>query len=49
MISGVVALLERPSRGSSSKLVRTRLNSAAHYLIVENEGEESPQTIMNFQ
>ena len=42
MISGVVALYGRPLRGSSSRLVRPRLNSAAHFLIVENEGEESP-------
>jgi hypothetical protein len=42
MISGVVAFFGRPSRGSSSRLVRPRLNSAARFLIVENEGEESP-------
>jgi hypothetical protein len=42
MISGVVALFGRPSRGSTSRLVRPRLNSAVHFLIVENEGEESP-------
>jgi hypothetical protein len=41
MISGVVALFGRPSRGSSSRLVRTRLNPAADLLIVENQGEES--------
>jgi len=38
MISGV-ALFGHPSRGSSSRLVRSRLNSAAHFWIVENEGE----------
>jgi hypothetical protein len=42
MISGVVALFECPSCGSSSRLVWPRLNSAAHFLTVENEGEESP-------
>ena len=42
MISGGVPLFWRPSRGSSSRLVRPRLNSASHFLIVENEGEESP-------
>jgi len=42
MISGGVALFGRPSHGSSSRLVQRRLNSAAHFLIVENEGEESP-------
>jgi hypothetical protein len=42
MISDVVALFGCPSRGSSARLVRPRLNSAAHFLIVENEGEESP-------
>ena len=42
MISGVVALFGLPSRGSSSRLVRPCLNSAAHFLIVENKGEESP-------
>jgi hypothetical protein len=42
MISGVVALFGRPSRGSSSRLALPRLNSAAHFLIVENETEESP-------
>jgi hypothetical protein len=42
MISGVVTLFGRPSRGSSSRLVWSRLNSAANILIVENEGEESP-------
>jgi hypothetical protein len=36
MISGVVALFGRPSRGSSLGLVRPRINSAAHFLIVEN-------------
>jgi hypothetical protein len=41
-ISGVVALFGRPSRGPTSRLVRPRLNSAAHLLIVENEAEESP-------
>jgi len=40
MISGVVALFERPSRGSSSRLVWPRLNSAAYFLIAENKGEE---------
>jgi hypothetical protein len=42
MISGVVALFGRPSHGSSSRLVQPRLNSIAHFLIVENEGEEFP-------
>jgi len=42
MISGGVALFGHPSRGSSSRLVRPRLNSAAHFLIVENEGGEFP-------
>ena len=42
MISGVVALFGCPSRGSSSRLVWPRLNAAAHFLIFENEGEESP-------
>jgi hypothetical protein len=42
MISGVVALFGRPSRGSPSRLVRPHLNKAAHFLIVENEEEESP-------
>jgi hypothetical protein len=42
MISGVAALFfGRPSCGSSSRLVGPHLNSAAHFLIVENEGEES--------
>ena len=41
IISGGVALFGRPSRGSSTRLVRPRLNSAAHFLILENEGEES--------
>jgi hypothetical protein len=41
VISGVT-LFGRPSHGSSSRLVGPRLNSAAHFLIVENEGEESP-------
>ena len=39
--SSVVALFGRSSCGSSSRLVRPRLHSAAHFLIVENEGEES--------
>jgi hypothetical protein len=42
VIYGVVALPGRPTRGSSSWLLRPRLNSAAHFLIVENEGEKSP-------
>jgi len=42
MISGVVAHFEHPSHVSSSRLVPPRLNSATHFLIVENEGEESP-------
>jgi len=42
MISGVVALSGHPSRGSSSRLVRPSLNSAAHFLIVENKGEKFP-------
>jgi len=42
MISGVVALFGCPSRGSSSRPVLPPLNSAAHFLIVENEAEESP-------
>jgi hypothetical protein len=41
MIYGVVALFGCP-RGSSSRPVRPLLNSAAHFLIVENEEEESP-------
>jgi hypothetical protein len=49
MISDVFAVFGRPSRGSSSRLVRPRLNSAAHLLIVENEGEESPQTFINIE
>jgi len=42
MIYGVVALFGRASRGSFSRLIWPRFNSAAHFLIVENEGEESP-------
>jgi hypothetical protein len=42
MISGVVALFGHSSHGSFSRLVQPRLNSAAHFLIVENKGEESP-------
>jgi len=42
MIYGVIALFGRLSRGSPSRLVRPRLNLTAHFLIVENEGEESP-------
>jgi hypothetical protein len=42
MISGGAALFGRPSHGSTSRLVHPRLNLAAHFLIVENEGEESP-------
>ena len=42
LISGVVAHFGRPSHGSSSRLVWPRLNSATHFLIVENEEEESP-------
>ena len=42
MISGVAACHFYPSRGSSSRLVWPRLNSAANFLIVENEGEEPP-------
>jgi len=42
MISGVVALFGCPSCGSSSRLEQPHLNPAAHFLIVENEGEESP-------
>jgi hypothetical protein len=42
MISGGVALFGRPSSGSSSRLVRPRLNPAAYFLIVENEGQEPP-------
>jgi hypothetical protein len=42
MISGVVTLFGHPSRGSISRLVLLSLNSATHFLIVENEGEESP-------
>jgi hypothetical protein len=41
--------LGRPSRGSSSRLVRPCINLAAHFLIVKKEGEESPQTFMNFK
>jgi hypothetical protein len=36
MISGIVALFGLLSHGSSSRLVQPRLNSAAHFLIVEN-------------
>jgi len=46
MISGGGALFGCPSRGSSSRLVRPRLNSAAHFLIVENEREESPHKLL---
>ena len=42
MISGVVALFGRPSRGSLQGWYGHELNSAAHFLIVEKEGEESP-------
>jgi hypothetical protein len=42
MISGVVALFVCPSHGSSLRLVQPRLILAAHFLIVEKEGEESP-------
>jgi hypothetical protein len=49
MISGVVELFGHPSSGSTSRLVRPRLNSAAHFLIVENEGEESSKTFINFE
>jgi hypothetical protein len=49
MISGGGALFGRPSCGSSSRFVRPRLNLAAHFLFVENEGEESLQTFMNFE
>ena len=42
VISGGVALFGCPSHGSSSRLVRPRLNLADHFLIDENEGEESP-------
>jgi hypothetical protein len=49
MISGVVALFGRPSLGSSSRMVRLRLNSEVHFLTVENEGEESPLTFINFE
>jgi hypothetical protein len=48
MISGGVALFGHSSHGSSLGLVWPHLNSAAHFLIVENEGEESPLTFMNF-
>jgi hypothetical protein len=41
MISGVVAFFGRPSLGSPSRLVGSRLNPADHFLIVENGGEES--------
>jgi hypothetical protein len=37
MISAVVALFGCPLRGSTSRLVWPGLNSAAHFLIVENE------------
>jgi hypothetical protein len=49
MISGVFALFGHPSCGSSSWLVQPHLNLAAHFLIVENEGEESPQTFKNYE
>jgi hypothetical protein len=42
MISGGGALFGSASHGSSSRLVQPCLNSAAHFLIVENEGEEFP-------
>ena len=45
MISGIVALFGRPLRGSSSRLVRPRLNSAAHFLIVEKK-EKSPHKLL---
>jgi hypothetical protein len=38
MISGVVALFGCPSHGSTLRLIQPRLNSAAHFLIAENEG-----------
>jgi hypothetical protein len=41
MLSRGVALFGRPSRGSSSRLVWPSLNSAAHFLIAENEEEEN--------
>jgi hypothetical protein len=49
MISGVVAIFVHPSCGSSSRLVQPHLNSAAHFLTVENEEEESLQTSTNFE
>jgi len=42
MISGGVSFFGSPSHGSSSRLVQPCLNLAAHFLVVENEGEESP-------
>jgi hypothetical protein len=48
MIFGVFALFGCPSYGSSSRLVWPRLNSAAHLLIIENDGEEYPLTFMNY-
>jgi hypothetical protein len=41
MISGGGALFGHPAHGLSSRLVWLHLNLAAHFLIVENEGEES--------
>jgi hypothetical protein len=42
MFSGGVAKFGLPSTGSISRLVRSCLNSAAHFLIVKKEGEEYP-------
>jgi hypothetical protein len=41
MISSGGVHFECPSRGSSSRLVWLRLNSAAYFLIAENKEEES--------
>ena len=48
MISGVVALFGRPLRGSSSTLVRPRLNSKTHRCTVGNEGADSFNTFTIF-
>ena len=42
MLSGLVLVVGRPDRGSSSKLSLPRWNSFTHRLIVEEEGEDCP-------
>ena len=42
MFSGLVLVVGRPDRGSSSKLSLPRWNSFTHRLIVEEEGEDCP-------